>query len=431
MAKDSGIADGNHRGVGSAAFVAMVLVGGQGTRLREVVADRPKPLAEVDGEPFLLRVLDQLAAAGCTDVVLCAGYRGEAIAAAVGHEHAGMRLWLSVEPTPLGTAGALRHALPLVRAGALLVCNGDSYVDADLAAFVRHARAGGLPTLLATTVDDATRFGRLQVDDHGLLRAFAPTGAPGPGLINAGVYWLPRTLLAQLRPLEAASLERDGLPRWLAEGVAVWVTAAPFLDIGVPADYARAAAFFTSLQQRHRRPRQGLLVVDRDGTLIAEKNYLADPAGVELLPGVIDGLRAFAARGFDLAIVTNQSGLGRGLFDGPTLTAIHDELRRQLAPAGIPLRGIWHCPHTPSDGCRCRKPEPALLEQVLASTGYGTEQCLVVGDKACDIELGARLGMRTALVRTGYGRGTEQDGRCTPDLVVDDLRQLAALEVAK
>lgn len=410
-------------------FSALILAGGLGTRLRPVVADRPKALAPIDGEPFLLRILDQLVRGGCTRAILCTGHLGDQVEREFGSAHEGMELAWSREGIPLGTAGALRQALPLLGDDAALVVNGDSYCDLDLGEFVGCARQRG-PALVTVAVDDTSRYGRVDVDPAGRVVGFAEKGVGGPGLVNAGIYWLPRTAIENGPFVVPSSLERDVLPGLVGNGLLSFATDAPFLDIGTPESFAAAEAFFAACDGRRRRDRKGLLVVDRDGTLIVERNYLADPSGVELLPGVVEGLRSFVRRGYEIAVVTNQSGLARGMFDVATLDAIHDELRRQLSAEGIAIQGIWHCPHHPEHGCRCRKPEPELLEQALTTLGYAPGQCLVVGDKACDIELGARLGVRTALVRTGYGAGTERDGMCAPDLVVDSLVELAAREVA-
>jgi histidinol-phosphate phosphatase family protein len=410
----------------------MVLAGGLGTRLARCVADRPKALAPVDGEPFLARVLDQLVAAGCGRAILCTGHLGEQIEREFGRDHDGMELLYAREPAPLGTAGALRHALPLLRERGALVVNGDSYCDLELADFLELAGAcPDVPALVAVAVGAAGRYGTLQIDANDRVQAFAEKSQAGPGWINAGIYWLPARVLALLPSDQPLSLERQVLPELVLTGLRACRTEAAFLDIGVPADYAAASNFFAACARRRQRAPGGLLVVDRDGTLIDERHYLSDPAGVQLLPGVVDGLRAFAARGYRIAVVTNQSGIGRGYFDERKLAAVHDELRRQLADAGITIDGIWHCPHHPDAACACRKPGPLLLEAAMQQFGYTREQCLVVGDKACDIELGARLGVRTALVRTGYGAGTERDGLCAPDLVVDSLLDLARLDAAR
>jgi len=430
---DTAMANGNVGTCDSDGFTAVVLAGGLGTRLRSVVGDRPKALAPVGDEPFLGLLLDQLAAAGCRRIVLCTGHLGEQIEREFGREHGGVPLVYSRERTPLGTGGALRLCLPLLADDAVLVTNGDSYADADLRGFVARARLRAGASLLAVEVADTVRYGRLDLRraNDGSLQVVAcrEKGVSGRGPIHAGLVWLPVGHLAALPSERPVSFETEVLPTLLAEGLAAELVDATFLDIGVPADFAAAPAFFAACAARRARPRKGLLVVDRDGTLIEEKHYLADPAGVALLPGVVDGLRRFAEHGYDVAVVTNQSGIARGYFDEQALAAIHAELRRQLAEHGIDLHGIWHCPHHPEAGCACRKPEPRLLEQAMRTLGYRPEQVLVVGDKACDIELGARIGVRTALVRTGYGAGTERAADCHPDRIVDSLAQLAEQEL--
>ncbi len=414
-------------------FVAMVLMGGAGTRLQSVVADRCKPMALVGGEPFVVHVLDQLAAAGCRRAILCTGHHGQQVETELGCEHGGMPLVYSHENSPQGTGGALRLALPKLDEDAVLVLNGDSFLDTDLAAFVAWARLAAVDAaLLAVQVLHTDRYGRVEIDAAGRVEAFHEKQPDrGAGLINAGIYWFDRTVLAARTADTPCSLENDVLPRLVGAGLWASPVEAPFLDIGLPETLASAEAFFAQCADRHRRDRKGLLVVDRDGTLIVERHYLADPRAVQLLPGVVEGLRAFARNGYELAIVTNQSGVGRGYFDAPALEAVHQELLRQLAAAGITVSGIWHCPHRPDEGCRCRKPEPELLDRAMQELGYTKQQCLVVGDKVCDIELGRRLGVRTALVRTGYGSGTERDGMCAPDTVVDGLRELALQEVGE
>ena len=412
---------------------ALVLAGGAGTRLRSVVADRPKPLAWVDGAPFLLRVLDQLAAAGIRRAVLCTGHLGDIVERQLGRDHRGMALVHAREERSLGTAGALRAALPHVPADEqhVLVLNGDSYCDFDLQqladwAIAARARAA----LLATLVADSGRYGQLQLGHGARVAAFAEKGAAsGAGQINAGVYCFDRTLLEDLDARAPLSLEHEVLPALVASGdLLALPTQAPFLDIGTPDGYAEAPAFFARCARRRQPERLGLLVLDRDGTLIAERHYLSDPAGVELLPGVVEGLRAFTARGFALAIVTNQSGINRGLFDEAALAAVNAEVLARLAAEGIHVHGVYHCPHRPDEGCRCRKPGPALLERALRELGYGAPQCLVIGDKQSDVDLARRGGARAALVRTGYGAEAERTlTGGSPVLVVDSLAELAAL----
>jgi D-glycero-D-manno-heptose 1,7-bisphosphate phosphatase len=170
------------------------------------------------------------------------------------------------------------------------------------------------------------------------------------------------------------------------------------------------------------------VLLDRDGTLITERNYLSRAEDVELLPATARGLRLLNHLGLGLAVLTNQSGLSRGYFDGAALNAIHTRLIRLLAAEGVPLAGIYVCPHAPEDDCDCRKPRLGLANRAAAELKFDPGASFVIGDKACDIELGRRLGATTFLVRTGYGALQERDG-LRADHVVDDV--LAAAHVIR
>ena len=160
-------------------------------------------------------------------------------------------------------------------------------------------------------------------------------------------------------------------------------------------------------------------LIDRDGTLIVEKNYLSEPNQVELIPGAASALRRLQAMGYGVCLVTNQSGISRGFFNFKKLQQIHDYLEKLLNSRGVKLDGIFVCPHAPEDGCRCRKPMPGLIEQAISVHGFDPRNSWVVGDKEIDVELGRAVGARSILVRTGYGR--LHDGGTQADFIVDDL----------
>jgi len=225
---------------------AVILAGGLGTRLRPVVADRPKVLADVDGVPFVLRLLDQLALAGVKHLVLCTGYRAEQVSATVGRTHGPLEVEYSLEPAPAGTAGALRRALPLLRSSSVLVLNGDSYCDLDLGHFwVWHHLRPAQASLALTRVEDPRRFGTVELGDYGRVERFAEkSGSAAPALVNAGVYIVRRSLLARLPAGRTLSLESDVLPLWLDAGVYGYQRTGRFIDIGTPESLAEATRFF-------------------------------------------------------------------------------------------------------------------------------------------------------------------------------------------
>lgn len=227
-------------------LTAAILAGGLGTRLRSVVAGRPKVMAEVHGRPFLSYLFDQLQALGCTYVVLCIGYLGEQIYDAFGDSYGSLQLCYSQEKQPLGTAGALRLAQAHLLSSSILVMNGDSFCAADLNAFCdwHHARPSKASMLL-TQVANSERYGAVDVDSDGVVIEFAEKkkGA-GPNWINGGVYLLERDVLLSIPEGKPASLEYDIFPRLVGHGLYGYPSRGRFLDIGTPDDFSMAEAFF-------------------------------------------------------------------------------------------------------------------------------------------------------------------------------------------
>src|SRR5262249_23854263 len=226
---------------------AAILAGGLGTRLRSVVADRPKPLVHVGDRAFITRLLDQLADIAISEAILLTGYRARQVRRARGKSHAGMRLTYAEEPFPLGTAGALRRALPQLSGQSVLLLNGDSYCAVHLKRFYQwHCRQTAGASLVVARVSDISRFGQVQRDGGGRVISFQEKGqARGAGWINAGIYLIERSLVASLPATSPLSLECDVLPGWVERRL-VWGMeyCGPFLDIGTPDSYAEADAFF-------------------------------------------------------------------------------------------------------------------------------------------------------------------------------------------
>ncbi len=168
------------------------------------------------------------------------------------------------------------------------------------------------------------------------------------------------------------------------------------------------------------------VLLDRDGTLNIERHYISDPDLVELYPGAGAALRELRAKGFGLAVVTNQSGIARGLIRPDQLERVHARLAELLEAEGVTLDGIYVCPHGPDSDCDCRKPRPGLVAQAVRDFGFAPADSFVIGDKGIDIDLGRGVGAATVLVRSGYGRETEAKKLASPDHVADDLAGAAA-----
>ncbi len=234
---------------------AAVLAGGLGTRLRPALDGRPKVLAPVAGRPFLTYLLDVLRAASFRRVVLLTGYKGEEVKSELGESYRGMELVYSAETSPLGTAGALRAALPQLSTSITLLLNGDSYCKIDLKAFAGfHRRREAAITMALTRVDDASRYGRVRTSAEGRVTAFTEKHERAdPGWINAGVYLIERRLVEEIPTGRPVSLEREMLPAWIEKKCACGhKRVRPFLDVGTPESYASAAAFLQDVAKTTR-----------------------------------------------------------------------------------------------------------------------------------------------------------------------------------
>lgn len=239
--------NGPHVNSGSIKHVtAVILAGGSGSRLRSMVADRPKVLAMVLGRPFLAYLLDQLTAAGITRAVLCTGYMGELVQGEFGDFHGPISLAYSRELSPMGTAGALRLALPFCDSETLLVMNGDTYCKADHAAFLAwHTAQGSEATLLLVRAAGPSLYGCVDMDEKGRLLSFSEKGNnQETGWINGGTYLLSRSRLLSIPAGKTASLEREVFPAWLEKGIHGYKSEGRFLDIGTPETFAAAKYFF-------------------------------------------------------------------------------------------------------------------------------------------------------------------------------------------
>ena len=227
-----------------------ILAGGLGTRLRAVLPDRSKVLAEVRGKPFLAYVLAQLSEVGVRRVVLCTGYLGDMVKNAFGESYDDIELLYSREASARGTGGALRLALPMLESDPVLVMNGDSFCAVDLRAFwAWHVERKAGATILLAKVHDTARYGRVRLDAMDRINTFEEKSTDGrPGWVNAGVYLMSRSLIQSIPDNRAVSLEKEMFPNWLGKKLFGYRNDGAFIDIGTPEGYSSAPAFFCERQ---------------------------------------------------------------------------------------------------------------------------------------------------------------------------------------
>lgn len=227
---------------------AVILAGGFGTRLRPVISDLPKPLAPVNGKPFLAYILGHLKKHGIQKVVLSVGYMHEKIQETFGNEFLGMHICYAIENEPLGTGGGIRLGMEQCSDAHVLAMNGDTLFEVPLTEFFEHHMGSSADgTLALRKVEDGSRYGTIDLDGKRIVafREKSPERT-GPQWINGGVYAMRRkTFMKNTEPGKAFSIEYDFFGKYTEQLLLhAFPTDAYFIDIGIPEDYARAQEEF-------------------------------------------------------------------------------------------------------------------------------------------------------------------------------------------
>jgi mannose-1-phosphate guanylyltransferase len=301
----------------SAPTQAVILAGGQGTRLRPLTHGRAKPVVPLLNRPFLAYQLALLREHGVTDVILSCSYRVTDVQDALGDGRGlGVRLRYVVEREPLGTGGGVRNAADLT-SGRVFVLNGDVLTDVDLTAMRRwHEARGSRTTIYLAPVEDPRAYGLVETDATGRIERFREK--PGPdepiatNLINAGVYLLDAALLQRMAPERPISIEREFFPALIADGVPCfgWAPETYWRDIGNPAAYL--AAQLDLLRERVKSP-LAPPGERRDGSWIAEATRV--PPGVRVIGPSLIGAEVTLGEGAQigpLAVIGDRCAIGAG-----------------------------------------------------------------------------------------------------------------------
>ena len=376
-----------------------MLVGGLGTRLGTLTANTPKPLLPCGDRPFLAWVLRELSRFGVEEAVLLTGHLGEKVEEALPGILATlpkqMRVTCAREPVQAGTGGALYHARGLL-AERFLLCNGDSWLDTNLAHMLAAAASDPaeiVGRMLLRSLPDASRYGVVALDGE-RITGFRERPAPGaPGTINAGVYLLGRAVLDAIAPV--CSLERDVLPG-LANANRLRGTVADgyFIDIGIPSDFERAQTEIPA--KLHRRA----LFLDRDGVINHDHGYVGHRERFEFVPGAKDAVRRAVDSGWHVFIVTNQSGIARGLYTEEEFAGLMAWVADEMRAAGATIDDLRYSPTHPEAPLEAyrrehhwRKPGPGMLLDLIAHWQLDPARCVMVGDQPTDLAAAEAAGV--------------------------------------
>ena len=389
---------------------AVILCGGIGSRLGVLTATTPKPLLPVAGRPFLERLMFEIKRHGPRRFLLLAAHLSEELERFASQTASllNIEVKVCVEPGRAGTGGALWHARHELDARFFLF-NGDSWFDINLLdlALMQAQSPGSVLAMALRPLEDARRFGIVELDQGRVTRFGDHDGRPGPALVNGGVYVVSHRLVDHLSA--DCSLERDVLkPLAAAAATAICgrVYDRFFIDIGIPPDYERAQ---DAVPAQQRRP---AVFFDRDGVLNADHGYVGHMARFDWLPGAISAIKSINDLGYFAFVVTNQAGVAKGHYSEADVQLLHNQIQAALATTGAHIDDFRYCPFHPEGSVVAyarvsdwRKPAPGMLLDLLAHWPVDVSASIMIGDQPSDVQAGESAGMRAQLVRSGENVG--------------------------
>jgi histidinol-phosphate phosphatase family protein len=401
---------------------AVILAGGRGSRLAPITDSLPKPMVDVNGEPFLAHLLRLVANQGITQVIVLTGYRGEQI-----HEHFGdgevfgIEIIYSHRPESCSTGERLLAAAALLDTSFLLLY-ADNYVAFDLQALL--AQPGATDASMILTVCPKKQ-GNVVMGPNGSVDRYLRDRSSGPAeFVEVGF-----SLVSRERILAALKVSEASLPiaiDLMTQSGGVWahVVHHPYFSVSDPQRLER-----TRFALSHRR----VLLLDRDGVLNVKAGrgeYVSHYSDFQPIESSWAALQILAEHSFTFVVISNQAGVARGLTDPRDLDEIHERMIEEMGKIGIDVLGVYVCPHHWDDGCSCRKPNPGMFYAAAADHCLLLSDLIYAGDDIRDeaAALGAGctpviIGPEAALVEAKSTAGFEDLKQAVPFILDHYQRQ--------
>lgn len=372
---------------------AVILAGGKGTRLASVVSDKPKPMADVNGLPFLHYVILDLKSKGITEIVLLVGYLKDVIIDYFESSYHGLKISYEVEHEPRGTGGLI-YELSNRWSEPILLINGDTYFDVDIQGMYRQYETSHTIQMAVREVYRQDRYGALEISNHRIVD-FREKTYIERGYINGGIYLLPTAIFSNHTMPYSFSLEKDFFEQYKEEVIIEpFYSDGYFIDIGIPEDYQTAQLSIPKMIMPNINS-SWTLYLDRDGVINTHRpaDYVKSIDEFEWIEGAKEAIVYLSKIFGRIVVVTNQQGIGKGLMSEYDLDKIHWKIQNEISELGGKIDRIYHCPHLASIQCSCRKPKSGMAAQSREDfSEIDYSKSIMVGDMPTDMDFANTIG---------------------------------------
>ncbi|MGL4346954.1 MAG: HAD-IIIA family hydrolase [Chitinophagaceae bacterium] len=388
---------------------AIILAGGLGTRLRTVIQDIPKPMAEIQGKPFLSFLLDQLQFFGFNKVVLAVGYKHEYIRQFYGNQYKDLDLVYTIEDKPLGTGGAIWKALDYTTENDVLILNGDSIFLCDIHQLIDfHYEKKSMLTIALKEAENFDRYGTVLLNNENRIIEFKEKQFLDKGIFNTGIYVVNKQMRSEVKVSQQFSFEKDILEKEKNNFLFVGkIFKNYFIDIGIPEDFHKARV---ELVERtnifhcnfvKKIDYHWTLFLDRDGVINKQLigNYVREWQHFEFLPQVFEALKIFRKIFSNIIIITNQQCIGKKIVSQSAIETIHKKMKKEIEKYGGRIDAIFCSPYLELESHIDRKPNIGMAQKAkekFPNIDFSTT--IMVGDSDGDIQFAKNAGIKSVFI---------------------------------
>jgi D-glycero-D-manno-heptose 1,7-bisphosphate phosphatase len=364
---------------------ALILAGGLGKRLGERTKNCPKPMQLINGEPFLNNIIWNLKRHNIKNIILSIGYLSNNFK----HYYKngskfGVNIQYIEEDKPAGTGGAIKKCKKILDEYFLLI-NGDTLFDINYHDLSFTFLENKIGNIALNHVNNVSRYGLIKTEGEKII-SFNEKGKSHPGYINSGIGVFKKTIIDFIKG-ENSSLEKDVFQKLVKNNLlSARKYNSFFIDIGIPKTLEEAKNLIPKWRSK------GALLLDRDGVINEDYGYVHSMSNFKWVDGAIETIKMANDLGILVIVVTNQSGIARGIYSENDFKDFTSQINEKLINYGAHIDKTYYCPHHPFDGvgefkknCNCRKPKTGLIDRAIGDWNLDTKKCFLIGDKESDI----------------------------------------------